>query len=310
MITARSSSVRVTILAALTAIALSVPSASFGQQSPGVVASPPAAAPQAEVKPPSTTPAPPEGAASLSAPPAVEPLPVIVPDRYFVIVFGSESVPKRGKYTHTWFTIVKATPNLDADNTYKLEVHTISWLPSSLNIRVIKLRPDCGVNLDLHRTIQFVRSSCECVALWGPYELNPTIAVELYNKTIKQIARLNSGCVLYKAVDPDRGPRSTYISNCIHAVTDLDGLARRSGYSEIRNNGFDASANLARVMTGSGRVDWTVTHDWLLEALDLTKYGIKQRSLVPRTFVQAPVHAPTIVAPAAGPAPAVAPVAK
>lgn len=137
--------------------------------------------------------------------------------------------------------------------------------------------------------------------MWGPYELNPTIAVELYNKTLKQIARLNSGRVLYKAVDPDRGPRSTYISNCIHAVTDLDGLARRTGYSEIRNNGFDASANLARVMTGSGRVDWTVTHDWLLEALDLTKYGIQQRSLVPRTVVRAPVQTATRNAPVVAP---------
>ncbi len=291
MTTARFSSVRVAILAALTASAVCGPAPSYGRQNPGAVAPPAAAAPQAELKTPSTTPAPPEGAPSLSAPPAVEQLPVIVPDRYFVIVFGSESVPKRGKYTHTWFTIVKATPNLDADNTYKLEVHTISWLPSSLNIRVIKLRPDCGVNLDLHRTIQFVRSNCECVALWGPYELNPAIAVELYNKTLKQIARLNSGRVLYKAVDPDSGPRSTYISNCIHAVTDLDGLARRTGYSELRNYGFAASANLARVMTGSGRVDWTVTHDWLLDALDLTKYRIQRRSLVPRAAT-APVAPP------------------
>ncbi|MBA4015811.1 MAG: hypothetical protein C0483_01345 [Pirellula sp.] len=292
MDTVRPASFRAVVLVALAAGIVFVPSASFGQPSPAI-APPATLAPQAEVKTPSTTQAPPEAAPSLSGPPAVEPLPVLALDRYFVIVFGSESVPKRGKYTHTWFSIVKATPNLDAENTYKLEVHTISWLPSSLNIRVLKLRPDCGVNLDLHRTIQFVRSCGECVALWGPYELNPTIAVELYNKTLKQIARLNSGRVLYKAVDPDAGPRSTYISNCIHAVTDLDGLARRSGYSEIRNNGFDASANLARVMTGSGRVDWTVTHDWLIDALDLTKYRIQQRSLVPRA-VAAPLAQPQV----------------
>jgi len=293
MTSARFSSVHAAVFAALTVCELSGPSVSFGLQAPGAAAPSKVAAPQAELKTPSTTPAPPEGAASLSAPPAVEPRPAIVPDRYFVIVFGSESVPKRGKYTHTWFTIVKATPNLDAENTYKLEVHTISWLPSSLNIRVIKFRPDCGVNLDLHRTIRFVRSKCECVALWGPYELNPAIAVELYNKTLKQIARLNSGRVLYKSLDPDRGPRSAYICNCIHAVTDLDGLARRTGYSEIRNYGLAASANLARVMTGSGRVDWTVTHDWLLDALDLTKYGMQRRSLVPRA-----VTAPAALSPA------------
>jgi len=237
--------------------------------------------PAAEVKTPSTTPTPAEGTPAISAPPPAAPLPVVSPDRYFVLVFGAESSPKRAKYTHTFFTIVKATPNLDAENTYKLEVHSISWLPSSLNIRVIKLRPDCGVNLDLHRTIRFCRSNGECVVMWGPYELNPTIAVEFYNKTLKQIARLNSGRVLYKAIDPDYGAASTYISNCIHAVTDLDGLARRSSYDEIQNFGIAASAQLARRLTGSGRVDWTVTHDWLIDALDLRKYCIPQRSLVP-----------------------------
>lgn len=239
----------------------------------------PADAPQVEVKTPAVTPVPPSGAPSLSAPPPVSPIPTVTPDRYFVMIFGSESTPKRGKYTHTWYTIVKATPNLDVENTYKLDVHTISWMPATLNIRVIKLRAECGVNLDLHRTINFVRSQGECIAMWGPYELNPEIAVELYNKSLKQIARLNSGCVLYKSVDPD-----VYnICNCIHAVSDLDGFSRRSMiYDEVRNYGIAASANLARVITGSGRVDWTVTHDWLLDALDISKYRIQRRSLAPR----------------------------
>lgn len=231
-----------------------------------------------EVKTPSTVPTPPEGTPALSAPPPQSPLPVISPDRYFVLIFGAESSPKRAKYTHTFLTIVKATPNLDVEDTYNLEVHTISWLPRSLDIRVLKLRPDCGVNLDLHRTINFCRSGGECIALWGPYELNPEIAVEFYNKALKQIAKLNSGCVLYKAIDPDSGN----ISNCMHAVSDLDGISRRSlMYDEIRHYGFAASANVARVLTGSGRVDWTVTHDWLIEALDLKKYCLQQRKLVP-----------------------------
>lgn len=239
----------------------------------------PADAPQVEVKTPAVTPPPPSGAPSLSAPPPVDPIPTVTPDRYFVMIFGSESTPKRGKYTHTWYTIVRATPNLDAENTYKLDVHTISWMPATLSIRVIKLRAECGVNLDLHRTINFVRSQGECIAMWGPYELNPEIAVELYNKSLKQIARLNSGCVLYKSIDPD-----VYnICNCIHAVSDLDGFSRRSMiYDEVRNYGIAASANLARVITGSGRVDWTVTHDWLLDALDISKYRIQRRSLAPR----------------------------
>jgi len=227
---------------------------------------------------------------TLSAPPpnvatpsGVLAAPIERPDRYFLLVFGAQSSPKRAKYTHTWATIVKAAPAKNDPAKFDLASHTISWLPRTLNVRPLALRGECGVNLSLKQTLNTVRSNGECVALWGPYELDPTVAPQIYDKFLRQINRLNSGRVLYKAVDPDHGPRATYISNCIHAVTDLDGLSRRGTYDEIRNHGFVASQYLAGVLINSGKVDSTVTHEWVVDALVINCYPIQRRMLIPCT---------------------------
>jgi hypothetical protein len=237
---------------------------------------------------------------TLSAPPpvAVTPggvvaQPIERADRYFLLVFGSQSNPKRPKYTHTWATIVKATPDKNDSEKFDLSSHTISWLPRTLNVRVLALRAECGVNLSLKQTLNTVMGNGECVAMWGPYEIDPVVAPQIYDKFLRQITRLNSGSVLYKAVDPDYGSPATYISNCIHAVTDLDGLARRGNYDEIRNNGFAASQYLAGVLIRSGKVDSGVTHEWVAEALGLNCYRIQRRMIIP--CKPAVVAAPQIV---------------
>src|SRR5262245_20057651 len=52
-------------------------------------------------------------------------------ERYFIIIFGSQSTPKQPKYTHTWATVVKVT-GCDGPGAPTIEEHTISWLPASL----------------------------------------------------------------------------------------------------------------------------------------------------------------------------------
>jgi hypothetical protein len=241
---------------------------------------------------------------TLSAPPptmAVPNSPALQPggpkERYFLLVFGSQTTPKRARNTHTWATIVKATPGKDDPDAFDLTSHTISWLPRTLNVRVLALRPECGGNLSLVQTINFAHRAGACIALWGPYELDPVVAPQIYDKFLRQIARLNSGRVLYKAVDPDYGSGSTYISNCIHAITDLDGLTRRGNYDEIRNHGFAASQYLAGVLIRSGKVDSSVTHEWVAEALGLNKYCIQRRMILPcRPPVQPAPAQPQVVA--------------
>jgi len=246
--------------------------------------------------------APPDGKPVLSAPaPPQESLRVMPKTRYFMLIFGSESVPKRGRLTHTWMTIVKATPRKDlVDYTpdgdqakfYDLLAHTISWMPASLSIRVIKFRPECGVNLDLTSSIRDGLRKCERIALWGPFEVNPTIAEEVYAATRKQIALLESGRVMYKSLDFE-GSAAAWCKNCIHAVSDMDGIGRRLAYREIQHNGWEGSRVIVRYMAAADRIDPSVRHEWVAEALGINKYCISRQQIqVCRPAVVAPVAVP------------------
>jgi hypothetical protein len=264
------------------------------------------ATPEPDGKPPKAAgvqekqnPAPPADAPADSKPvlsaPAPTPL-VAPPVRYFALVFSSESKPKRAKYSHTWVTLVKATPKpgfsdpydpaADQAKYYDLTAHTISWLPASLNVRVLKLRADVGRNLNLEQTIHYAQCNGECIALWGPFELNPTIAEDVFKKAEKQIARLNSGCILYKAIDPDQGPQAGRVVNCIHAFSDLDGLARRLRYNEMQHYGWDGGLVIVNSLARANRIDPSVRHEWIEAALGLERYCI--------THLNAPVCRPVV----------------
>lgn len=196
------------------------------------------------------------------------PTPALAGERYFVLIFGSQSVPKRPRYSHTWATVVRATTDdAQPEQPPTLESLTISWMPRTLNIRPITLRPECGVNLSLQTTLRDCRSKGECVALWGPYDYDPEIGPVLFERVQRQVDRLNSGCVMYKCIDPDTGPRASYISNCIHAVTDLDPYLPRPSYNELTNYGFDASLHLVNIMTSRHRFDRNDRHEWVAQAL-------------------------------------------
>lgn len=221
---------------------------------------------------------PPSPKPDLSAPaPPPETLDKKPESRYYVMIFGCEAPRKLPRNAHTWMTIVKATPKDGAKDEYDVMAQTISWMPRTLQVRILRFRPECGVNLTLPQSLRLACSLGACIAMWGPYEINPTVAVDLYEKTEKQIARLNSGRVLYKAVDPD-GSAAYYVCNCIHAVTDLDGVGRRNvNYDEVERWGIDASYNLARRMWSANRIDTSTTHNWLIEALEIK--GVSQRLL-------------------------------
>ncbi|MGC3970115.1 MAG: hypothetical protein QM775_23145 [Pirellulales bacterium] len=185
--------------------------------------------------------------------------------RHFVMIFGAESSPKRARYTHTWATWVKSTPQ--PDGTRLLAIDTISWMPANLVIRPLALRGECGINLGLQATLRDCFCKGECVAMWGPYEYDAAVAPQVYDRVLRQIARLNSGCMLYKCIDPDSGPRARQMCDCIHAVTDLDPYLSRPFYSELQNFGMDASRRLVQVLAGRHRFDVGHTHEWIAAAV-------------------------------------------
>ena len=57
------------------------------------------------------------------------------------------------------------------------------------------------------------------MSAWGPY----SIKKDLYDRALKQKARLESGAVLYRAIDLKALLNREENCNCIHAVSDIAG---------------------------------------------------------------------------------------
>lgn len=191
-------------------------------------------------------------------------------ERYFLIIFGSESTPRIPRYTHTFATAIKVcepTPGVITS----LEAHTISWLPQSLKVRILRLRPEPGFNLDLHRTLHWaIDETPQEVSMWGPYE----IPAHWYCLFLRQYVDLIPGQERYKAVDPIV---REHISDCIHAVTDMDPVFERL-YYPIIFFGNGASWRIVRVLQRRDIIiDPDRSHPWLIPMLGLDQYPIRQR---------------------------------
>jgi hypothetical protein len=195
-------------------------------------------------------------------------------DAYYVLIFGSQTEPKRPRLTHTWATFVRTPAEAIAVNApvnVPMESFTISWMPATLAVRPLALRPETGTNLGLHETLRAMYANGERVSLWGPYR----VSRELYERAAGYKLRLESGHLAYKAVDSRRP--SPWISNCMHAVCDALGIPR-STIREEQVQGEAASASIAAMLL-AGRQAALVPGrgDWLVARLGLAAYPIKWR---------------------------------
>jgi hypothetical protein len=196
-------------------------------------------------------------------------------ERYYLLVFGSQSFPKIPRYTHTWATAVRATIDDQTRQVCRVEVFTISWYPATLRIRPWDLRPEPGVNLDLHDTIRLVLHHKEEVAMWGPYE----IPQELFTRYVAQKLRLESGVMQYQTIDPIR--LCSNVCDCIHAVADVDPISDWRRYP-LGRGGEIASQQIVNELHCRGRVlNPGQNNDWLLAALGLNQYPLVRRQFVP-----------------------------
>jgi hypothetical protein len=204
-------------------------------------------------------------------------------DRYYVLIFGSQSQPKLLKYTHTWATFVRVIGDETNPNGCTIYQHTISWLPETLNVRVWSPVPEPGVNLDLYQTLQAVSANNERVTLWGPFVITP----DIYERSLRVYQIVNSGAVQYRAISTSY---DLLISDCIHAVAAVDPVFGRSHYPLVRI-GDPASRYLARQIVvrsleNRGIDQAAFDNSWLIPRLALDRYAI--RVVSPQQIPQRP----------------------
>lgn len=212
---------------------------------------------------------------------AVPPAPGV---RYYLVLFGSQDWTRRPAYTHTWATLVRATdePGCAAP---RLDVHTISWLPTKIDIDALSLRVEPGANVELHDTLANAIRTNQNVAMWGPYEVWHGFAYRF----LVQKEFLESGAVGYQCIDTvGEAGRNGNGCDCIHAITDMDPLYPRWRYP-LAFYGQPATAHLVRrIMNAPVTIDAPRTHDWLIPALGLDRYDIERKEYRGRVVPHAP----------------------
>lgn len=186
-------------------------------------------------------------------------------ESYYVMFFAQEGAPNVPRLAHTFAAFIKVEHEEDMDPAdYRIETHTISWLPAHLDPQPILLRrPEPGTNLTLKESLDWGISRGGNLSAWGPFPIKK----ELYVRALKQIDRLNSGRVLYKATD--RNFRPDTATNCFHAVSDIvDGPLLDTGFA------FGVPATL---MVRDHLSRWFLNEEpqrWLRDRLKLDRYPI------------------------------------
>jgi hypothetical protein len=201
-------------------------------------------------------------------------IPAPVDERYYVMVFGSQTTPIMPRYTHSWATVVKVTCGAKGSVT-RIEPYTISWMPATLHIHPWRFRVEQGLNLDLHASFEEALRHNERIAMWGPYEMWHGG----YTRFVTQKAFLETGAIGYQCIDTiGEAARKGNGSDCIHAITDMDPLFDRSRYP-LRYFGEAASLHVVQqIQQRPILIRPSQTHDWLLSALGLNCYPICRRT--------------------------------
>ena len=191
-------------------------------------------------------------------------------EHYYLTVFGSQSVPYRTRYTHTWATFVRAAPL--ADGGVSVQADTISWMPATLHIRPLAVRPEPGVNLSLAETLAWAAAVSSRVSVVGPFEID----ADRYARLTARKAELQSGAIRYRAAG---GPtRQSPVSNCGQSFPRASPVVGRRFLQPTPEPGEHGATRLAARYVRSGAfVDPAVTHPWLLPAMGVDPTAVVRR---------------------------------
>jgi len=193
-------------------------------------------------------------------------VPTIAPsERYYMVLFGAQSVPFNARYTHTFATFVR-TEMLPVGERV-VAVDTVSWMPAAMKIRPFAVFPEPGVNLALPQTFDWITTFEGRVSKWGPYEID----ADRYTRFIARKTDLESGKFEYRAVGALT--RNDNISNCGQSFSRASPIVGRRYLQPTPSPGENGTSDLARRYLRVGAFqDNGATHDWLIPAIQADVY--------------------------------------
>lgn len=187
-------------------------------------------------------------------------------DRYYVIAFSWEGNPPIARLSHSFATFVKVSQDYGVE---EVEEFSISWMPASLRIKIFA-RPETGRNLTIAETFDYCKAHGGQILGLGPYE----ISKDLYEAALRQLRRLESGRVAYKAADLRQRWRG-YAFNCYYAVTDA---APREMINLGRSWGHTTCVPMLEHY-GPWLMNAAKTHDEIIDRVGLRDRAVKFRRL-------------------------------
>ena len=189
-------------------------------------------------------------------------------DRHYVFIFGSQPTPKVVKDSHSWATFIRVIGEGTDPAGHQVFAHTISFVPTTLDVRTLALKAEPGTNLDLEGSFAYARTQNASVTAWGPFLIRP----DVYQKSLEVWSMFSSGTVEYRAIDT---LRDSVISDCIHAITAVDPDFGRGHYPLIRT-GKSASRYIARQIVKRADPDRNLPDQtWLIAAVGLDRFPVE-----------------------------------
>jgi hypothetical protein len=184
-------------------------------------------------------------------------------------LFGAQSVPYQVRYTHTWATVVRTAVTPAGE--YPVEIHTVSWMPATLQIRPLALRPEPGVNLNLAETFAWVATFDGRVSCWGPYE----IRADRYQRYVARKEELVNEGFQYRAIGALT--RTGEVSNCGQSFARASPTVGRFLQPTPAPGENGTSRLMQRYLRADGLEEAPPTHDWILQVIGADRYQFTRR---------------------------------
>jgi hypothetical protein len=184
----------------------------------------------------------------------------------YLIIFAGDSAPYRATKAHTFAALVRVetTPGGPARVT---DLQSISWLPETMKVRALAMRPEVGRNVPLNETLEFYLRPGSHVNAWGPYLVKPEFAATFRAR----VATVN-GHFRYKGAS-FLSPRD--VCDCARAVEEMARPDRR--FIGIFGYGAAAASSAVRTFTPS-LVEPEHSHAWVAQVAGLGAYPIRWRA--------------------------------
>jgi hypothetical protein len=194
-------------------------------------------------------------------------------DVFYLAVFSSQGTPKTPNRAHNWGVAVHARTY--GGERSVIAADTISWLPQTLDIQVLRMRPVPGVNLTQEQSLARAEETGQRVTLWGVFQIAP----DAYRQFQRQRMRLVAGALGYQCLDTigEAGNRRNGV-NCIHALADFAYLLPHIPVA-VQPYGDESAAMIAQALTARGLVvDPQADVSWIIETMGWNAAEIVLRS--------------------------------